>query len=73
MFPIKQFGCITVPSPILADEAMVLFEALKGLKWLVSLLKSLKGSSDIRSALPSGQSTSLLIKIIVAEDSKALS
>ena len=39
----------------------------------VSLLKSLKGSSEIKRALPSGQSTFLLIKTIVAADCNALS
>ena len=69
----KQLGWITVPSPILAESEIAAFEAWKGLKCCVSLLKSLKGSSEINYAFPFGHSTSLLINTIVAADWRALS
>ncbi len=59
--------------PILAEGEMEALEDTKGLKCCVNLLKSLNGSSLISKALPSGQVTSLLIRTIVAADSKALS
>ena len=49
------------------------FEATKGLKWFVILLKSRNGSWDINKDFPCGQSTFLLIKIVVAAEFKALS
>ena len=60
-------------TPIFADVDIATFELVNGLKYDVSLLKSLKGSSLINNALPSGQSTSLLIKTMVAALFKALS
>ena len=73
LLPIKQLGWIIVPTPTLDVEEIATFEGWNGLKYLVSVLKSLNGSSEISKALPIGHSTSLLIKIIVAADCRALS
>ena len=62
-----------VPCPIVAEEAMATPEAIKGWNLRVMALKSRKGSSDINSALPSGTSTALLIRIVVAALLRALS
>ena len=48
-------------SPITAESAIVCFEAIKGLKCFVILLKSLKGSSEINKVFPSGHKTFLFI------------
>ena len=58
---------------MLAVDETETLEETKGLKWRVRTLKSLKGSSDNNNAFPSGQETSLLIKIMVAADCNALS
>ena len=73
LFPINTFGWIMVFFPIVALSETDLVASLKGLKEVASLLKSLKGSSEISNAFPSGQSTCLLIKTMVAADSNALS
>ena len=73
LLPIKTLGCIIVFIPIVAESETLTVDAINGLKCLVILLKSLKGSSEINKALPSGQSTLLLIKMIVAAEFKALS
>lgn len=69
----KTLGCMIVPSPTIAVSAMLTFELIKGLKCFVILLKSRNGLSEIRSDFPSGQSTSLFIKIIVAFEFNAFS
>ena len=66
-------GWITVSSPIFAVGEIAIEAFLKGLKCAVSLLKSLKGSSESNKAFPLGHSTSLFINTIVAFDCKALS
>ena len=53
-----------VPSPIFAVGEIETFACTNGLKCRVNTLKSLKGSSEINNALPSGQSTFLFIKTI---------
>ena len=47
--------------PIVAEAETLTFAATNGRKCLVKVLKSRNGSSEINKALPSGQSTSLLI------------
>ena len=71
MLPIKTLGCIIAPKPITAVSDILFLEAINGLKLIVNLLKSRKGSSEIKSDYPSGQSTLLLINIVVAADSRA--
>ena len=56
-----------------AEAEILEVQMVNGLKCFESLLKSLNGSSEIRSAFPSGHSTSLLINTIVAADCRALS
>ena len=73
LFPTKVPGCTTVFSPIRAEGAMSAVAFWKGLKKSVSLLKSRKGSSEIKRAFPSGHSTSLLISTMVALECKAFS
>lgn len=72
-FPIKTLGCMTVSFPISAVCDIFSDAFTNGLKWWVILLKSLKGSSEIKRLLPSGQSTFLLIKMVVAAEFKAFS
>jgi len=57
----------------MADSEILTLAAIKGLKYFVILLKSRKGSSEINNAFPTGQSTFLLIKIVVAAEFNALS
>ena len=72
-FPINTLGWIIVFSPIIAELEILSFDALKGLKYVINLLKSRKGSSEINNDLPNGHSTFLLIRIVVAAEFKALS
>ena len=60
-------------APILDELEIWLLDDLNGLKWLVILLKSLNGSSLTNKALPSGQSTILLIRMTEAFEFNALS
>ena len=69
----KAPGWIIVPSPISAESEICLFDGWNGKKYWPIFTKSRNGSSEISRAFPSGQSTSLLIKTIVALDCNALS
>ena len=73
LFPIKTLGWIIVPISILAESEILLLELINGLKCFDILLKSAKGSSEINKDFPSGQGTSLFIRIVVALEFKALS
>ena len=73
LFPIKEFGWITVFKPIFEVSDIDLSQTLNELKWLDNLLKSENGSFEISKALPSGHSTFLFIKTTDAFDLSALS
>jgi len=60
-------------SPIIAELEILSFDAIKGLKCKVNLLKSRKGSSEINNDFPIGHSTFLLISIVVAAEFSAFS
>ena len=62
-----------VPFPMMAELEIASLETTNGLKKFDILLKSRKGSSEINKDFPSGQATSLLINIVVAEEFSAFS
>ena len=70
--PTKLPGMMSVPSPISAESLMGMVCGSKGRKWRIKRMNASNGSGCKSKALPSGHSTSLLIRTTVAAELSAL-